>query len=456
MALKTAVIFKTHFWDPTADAAYRVCKHFSGHSDVYIMYDTTNKNCDIPDDIRKSENVVEAPFKAMEDIGFEWGNGEEGWGGYWYNGDYHQSLFVLDNPQYDYICSVESDVLIKNDLDKIFEDMNIRGIDAVYKKEIDISKWWPFITNCEGYYDLSGGINRGLFCISFFSRKAAIFLAIQRIKMSVKKRREGLSRWPIGEAFMAQELFLEGLKTEDISYYCDHMDYYDFAPPFLIKEIGDVSGNTFFHPVTEKNSKFIISNIERDYKSLVEENNITSGKSIERAKKINDLEVYSRIYYNDTYRLSDEIKALLADTAQGSLPGIQASIVAGDHQLIVEDLIAQNETDFRTAECVLGRIPSYDRHVAICIHEGEPVSFPLPDWHARLFLSARDQSLPTQLKVVCEKQSGEKEEVSVSICDTVGELSFFTASLPEEAKFVSIHPVENHKVWVNFIKISAQ
>jgi len=447
---KTAVIFKTHFWDSTVDETFRMCLENAKKSDIYIYYDNSNGICAIPEEIKENFNVFLGPYSKVESINLEWGNRSESLGGYWYNGDYHQNVFILEHPEYEYICSVESDVAINADIDDIFADMKNKNISCVYKIDNDLSENWPFIGNCSGYYDLGIPVQRGLFCISFFSRDAAFLILRKRLEMSAKKRLSDLETWPIGEAVMAQEISLSGLTVADISQYCDTLDKYDCAPCYLIKEVRkEENVNTFIHPVSEFNMKFILSNFESHYNSLISEENISKGKSLERAREINKLEVYSRLYHSKEMKNHTKEKNDLLRTARENLDGFEKVLVIKENNILSQNIIESYNISLDKACIVFGNIPSYNAGDYIFIDINSPICLSVPDDGVSLVLSARDPSIPDQLRVEIAETD---DNITLSVCNKIGELNFFATQELKEHMTMRVHAGNDRGVWVNFVK----
>jgi len=453
MSIKTAVIFKTHFWDSTVDETFRMCTERAVGSDIYIYYDNSNGTCLVPQSIREKFNVFLGPYSKVENIGLEWGNRSESLGGYWYNGDYHQNIFVLEHPEYEYICSIESDVAVCVDIDNIFLDMENRNISAVYKIDDNLSDQWPFLKNCSGYYDSSSPIQRGLFCISFFSREAAFLILRKRLEMSEKKRQLSMETWPIGEAVMAHEIYLAGLKVADISHYCDSLVKYDCAPCYLIEEARKLENeNTIIHPVSAFNTKFVLSNFQSNYNSLISRENIIEGKSLERAKEINKLEVYARLYHSKEMKNFTKEKSVLIREAREKLDGIEQKIILDNNNILSNNIIEIHNVYLDKACVVFDDIPSYNPNDYIFIEVGSPICLSVPSDGISLVLSAREQAIPNQLQFDILESD---ESISLSFYEQIGELNFFATSGLKAHSTIRIQPRNDHGVWINFIKFIA-
>ncbi|MBS4075051.1 hypothetical protein KGY14_07590 [Ameyamaea chiangmaiensis] len=353
------MLFKTHFWDEGVAENFAACKRFSQESDIFILFDSSNRKIDIPDEVLLSERVFLTPYSKVEALGLEWGMPGVG-GGYWYNGDYQQNLFILDHSEYDYICSVENDVGIFCSLDSIFDDMAENGIDLVFLPQEGPNHTWSHLNGCIGYYDTNQNIRKGLFCISFFSRRAALHIVRRRIEMSLQRRQYTLHGWPIGEAVMVEEVLRAGMVARSIADYCDSLTQYDWAPAYSFREFDPRDGRTFVHPALPLNDKFYRSNFQQDYNALFSERNVISGKSRERARKINDLEVYSRLYTSLHMQWAEDRWRPLIEDAACHLSPDALALLHGPNLLTSDNAVVERESGSRAPNALcLSALPAW-------------------------------------------------------------------------------------------------
>ncbi|GBQ24008.1 hypothetical protein [Tanticharoenia sakaeratensis] len=454
MPQKTAVLFKCHSWDDTIDRSYARCKMHASRSDIFILYDNSRGTCEIPEDLQRSERVFFTPYSDIEALGIAWGSERDNLGGYWYNGDYHQNLFILKHPEYDYISSVENDVAIQNDIDAIFDDMAARQIDAVYKHVTSRNEWWSHTGNCEGYYDTTQHIHKGLFCISFFSRTAAMLIARRRFEMSHLKRTQRLETWPIGEAVMPHEMHLAGMKTEDLASYCDTLNQYDWAPCYLEREIDPASGRTFVHPVTELNRKFIVSNFIQDYRCLISVENLEHGSSRNRARIINDLEVYSRLYHHNHVYPHPAIREPILSDAREFLPREYCRLISGAYEIDVSTITTQLGTPQQQAARVVAPLPNYDIEINIFFEKERRLTLNVPGENTSVIFAARDRNVLHDLRVRAFDHYGKEIGVDPSyLVHNVGELAFFECQLPLGAENIILDQNTTKEVWLNFLRL---
>lgn len=339
--MKTAILFKTHIWDEAVERNFLLCKRHGRDSDIFILLDPAGK-AEIPAPYCDEERIFVIPYSDIEKLGLEWGM-DSMRGGYWYNGDYHQHLFILKYPDYDYICTIENDVASHISIDGIFRRMNEDCVDVIYDPQTQPNNRWSHLEGCIGYCDTDNYIHKGLFCVSFFSRRAAIHILRRRLEMSVLRRKENLSSWPIGESVMVHETVIAGMTVADLSDYCDNLKMYDWAPCYLPIEDSAAKGKTFVHPVTILNNKFINSNFNQDYHALFSEMEVISGSSRERARRINDLEVYSRLFNSVHMQWEESRWGPLLEDAREHLPVNAKEILGGENLLKFADLVWSTE-----------------------------------------------------------------------------------------------------------------
>lgn len=238
-----AVFFKAHKWDQVIHEQYlRLQKHVCG-GDLFILYDNTE--AEFP--VCFLDNVININSNDMEKYGLVDARG------FWYNGDYSSIIAFMRKPIYNFYVFVEYDVFVNASIDNIISRMEAEKIDIIGQK-IEDDDWGP-LADCLPYYE-NIHIEKSLFCIGFFSRRALVNIYARRLQQSERKEKEQLEAWPIGEAVMATEAKLSGLRYHDLSDFCDHLNYYDSNRALLASyaETLDV-GRTFIHPVSDE-SKF--------------------------------------------------------------------------------------------------------------------------------------------------------------------------------------------------------
>lgn len=446
---KYVLLFKTHLWNETISRNFELCKQNFKKGDIYIVYDNSNGEVDIPLDILAKEYVYFTPYQKIEDLNLEYGmpSPEDGVtiiGGYWYNGDYQQNLFILDHPEYDYICSVENDVSVLLSIDKIFENMEEDKVDVVFYPQEWPNNQWSHLGSCVGYYDVEQYINKGLFCISFFSLNAAFLILKRRLEMSVFRRKENIQAWPIGEALMAHEPILNNMSVRPLQYYCSDLSFYDWSPAYTFSEVKDVAVPTVIHPVTEINRKFIISNFVRDYNSLFSENNVVNKTSLKRVKAIKDMEVYCRLFNSVHVQWSEDRWLPILESLEEELPSDVSFFLKGRNILDTNNIVSEHMA-IPTYLC--GELPVWDLERDVCFPVGSKLEIKLShvSQKNKLIFCSFSADIDTKIAVTWEK--GEK------ILQKIGkyrELYFFELNC-NDLEFFTLEFLED--VYVDHIRL---
>ncbi|MBF0860060.1 hypothetical protein HKD24_12670 [Gluconobacter sp. LMG 31484] len=376
--MKTAIIFKTHIWDNIVERNFLLCKENSKNSDIFIIFDPVLGR-PLPEKYQKEEKVFLVPYSDIEKLGLEYGMDERR-GGYWYNGDYHQNLFILSHPEYDYICSVENDVATHLSIDDIFSQMAAKNVDVIYHPQTQPNEQWSHLEGSIGYTDTSEYIHKGLFCVSFFSRRAAFYILRRRMEMSHLKREKGLSTWPIGETVMVHEPVQAGMNVDLLINYCDHLQMYDWAPCYLECEEISAEGRTFIHPVTNLNNKFIISNFYQDYHAMFSEMEVIEGKSRHRARIINDLEIYSRLFNSVHAQWSPDRWEPILQDAETYLNKDGKEILGGKNILGSENImIPAAQNPHHIDKIFTSALPNWDQRYAVSLQPDEIMHVVIPE-----------------------------------------------------------------------------
>jgi hypothetical protein len=451
MTARTAVLFKAYMWNETIGRLFELCKAQCPRSDLYILYDNSRGQVDIPPDIMEHEKVIFMPFASAEEIGMIWGPDDSVYGGHWYNGDYHQNLFILNHPDYDYICPIESDVAVLNNLDEIFAAMAARDIDAVYQPYETANASWPHTAACAGYYDLDASINKGLICISFFSRRAAMRIALRRIEMAAQKRSSALRTWPIGEAVVAHEIVTAGLRCAPLSEFCDTMEQYDWAPAYLESELNEDKGRAFVHPVIPFAEKFIISNFVQCYNGLNSPEKIERGIALERARRINKFEVYARLFHVDHVWMHGHHRTAVFQAAQEGLSGPAGPMIAERNAADAHAISRQLNIDLTAAQRLVSDMPRYDT-TTLSLKSGQILQLPLMNGATTIRVACTQ---PADLVLELNRVDGTWESRALRQEGVEGSLSFFVAFLSEGFRQATLRCSAARPAPINWLQISS-
>lgn len=289
--IRTAILFKTHFWSREVELNFESIINNSKNSDIFIIIDNENIEI-IPEEIRKSYSILRYDTKKASEIGLMISNENEG--GFWYNGDYHQNIFIKYHDEYEYICAVEHDVYVDVNIDNIFSRMHNEEIDVICKIQRIPNSNWSHLENCSGYYDKKKYINKGLFCISFFSKRSANLILEKRLEMLTRKEQEKIPSWPIGECVMIHEPIMANHRVLDLEKFCSNLSMYDWAPSYLHCQITK-SSNTVYHPVSNL-EKYLYTNFHQPYNSFATGDVAHMSKSMVDIIYINNYFIYAEAY----------------------------------------------------------------------------------------------------------------------------------------------------------------
>jgi hypothetical protein len=241
MTTRTAIIFRTHFWDDFAQRQFDRLLARAGTSDVFVLVDETSRPVVVPHD--KVVRVTAAGLLAM-------GFADAGEGNLlWFNGDYPLYRFLELHGDYDYYLQLEYDVAINTDVDALIAAAAADRVDYIGLTKGEATPDWPWLKTCTDAYAI-GDIQHQLICLALFSARALRHLWARRLALSAAYARGDIKAWPMCEGFIATELAKTGMNCRELSHYGDTACY-DHWPPYLEADIGKLDAQSFVHPVLD-------------------------------------------------------------------------------------------------------------------------------------------------------------------------------------------------------------
>lgn len=242
MALRFAVLFKTHFWDGFVERQLQRLIRTTRHGDVFVVMDDRFGHA--------SKVTHDRVFRITEhgatELGLPAASTDKSL--FWYNVDYGHYLFFRANPTYDYYVASEYDVSVQVDLEKLVQDIDREQIDYL-GCPIKNPAAWPWAKYHADIYT-ADEIRLALSCFSIYSRRAVSLLLQRRLAMAEDFRNGALSFWPNNEAFIPTEIGRANYKSASLDKF-GSIKAYDWWPPMHEAELSCHPDEAFIHPVLE-------------------------------------------------------------------------------------------------------------------------------------------------------------------------------------------------------------
>jgi hypothetical protein len=240
---RTAVIFRTHFWDEFAQRQFdRLLAHSQG-TDVFVLVDETSG----PVAGISHDRVVRVTEQEIIDMGFAAaGSGNL----LWFNGDYPLYRFQQLYPAYDYYFQLEYDVVLNGEVSDLVEAAWHEKVDFVGLTKGEATQDWPWLSTCADAYEPSA-VEHQLICIALFSARALHHLWQRRLVLSQAYSQGDIKAWPMCEGFIATELAQTDMTCRELSAFGD-TSLYDHWPPFLEADLNFLSAHAFIHPLLDE------------------------------------------------------------------------------------------------------------------------------------------------------------------------------------------------------------
>ncbi len=246
---RTAVLFRTHFWDDFARRQFdRLLAHAEG-TDVFVLVDETNG----PVAGIEHDRVLRVTEAGLLQMGFA----RAGEGSLlWFNGDYPLYRFLQLYPDYDYVLQLEYDVQVGRPLIELVQRASAERVDYVgLTKGEPVPEWFWLDSMVQAY--AASDVRHQLICLSLFSAAALHHLWQVRLEHAAAWRAGTLTAWPFCEGFIPTQLAAGGFACRELSDF-GSTNAYDHWPPFLEGDKDSVAGEDFVHPVLDE-KRFVAS-----------------------------------------------------------------------------------------------------------------------------------------------------------------------------------------------------
>ena len=248
-APRTAVIFRTHFWDGFAQRQFDRLLSVAEGTDVFVLVDETNGKVSGIEHRR----VVRVTADELLAMGFA----RAGEGNLlWFNGDYPLYRFQELHPDYDYYVQLEYDVLINRPIAELVARLHADQVDFVGLTKGETGEQWFWRGTMAGAYPKADMLNQ-LICLCVFSGPALRHLWQARLAQSMDWQEGRLTDWPFCEGFIPSELARAGFKLRELDALGTTRAY-DHWPPFLEADAPGLAREDFIHPVLDE-PRFISS-----------------------------------------------------------------------------------------------------------------------------------------------------------------------------------------------------
>ena len=240
---RTAVIFRTHFWDAFAQRQFDRLLRVAGGTDVFVLVDETNGAVSgITHD--RVVRVTEQGLLAM-------GLAKAGQGNLlWFNGDYPLYRFAELQPDYDYYLQLEYDVIVNRPIAATVAEMAARKVDYVGLTKGEAARDWFWLETMLPAYERDA-VRKQLICLCAFSAGALRHLWQARLRQSAAYQAAPAATWPFCEGFIPTELAEAGFVCAELSAF-GTVSAYDHWPPYLERDGVAMTEQDFIHPVLDE------------------------------------------------------------------------------------------------------------------------------------------------------------------------------------------------------------
>lgn len=239
--MRIRVGIRTHFFDHCVRHVYEQWEKLLG-DDVFLLVDETRGPLEV-DGVRKlpwteaDAAALRLPLTPEKRVP-------------WYNGDYHIYHMLPHMGPDDFCFLVEHDVFFRvSDPCKLLNLLKTCAAhDFVALKIGSRSPNWKWALDLDALYDEVKG---SLIMIMGFNRDTAEYLLARRIALAERRARLGSEQWPMVEAFIGTELFLQdAIRVGDIMQLTGMKPgQIRTRPPYLFEDLlFDAPSDEFWHP----------------------------------------------------------------------------------------------------------------------------------------------------------------------------------------------------------------
>jgi hypothetical protein len=240
-APRCAVVFKAYAWDGFVERQAWRLVGAAGSLDFYVLIDETGG----PVGPIPFERLIRFTCAHLEAAGLAMRFGVGGV--LWWNPDYAHYQFLTQCPDYDYYLFVEYDCVVQCSLEQFVVRAVSRGADLValpITRPFHLWHWMPY----QGNVYPPGEVKLALLNVCFLSSPALQLLHERRLAMKSDPLVRG---WPSSELFVPSEVVRAGMTWLSLAEFGD-VSHYDWFPPTMEEDLLPAGGDTFLHPVLER------------------------------------------------------------------------------------------------------------------------------------------------------------------------------------------------------------
>jgi hypothetical protein len=240
-APRCAVVFKTYAWDGFVERQARRLAEAAGSLDFYVSVDETNGAAGPIPFERVSRFTCNDLAAAGLPMRYAVG------GVLWWNPDYAHYQFQTQFPDYDYYLFVEYDCVAQCSLEQFVVRAASAGADFVALPITRPFSKWHWMPYQRDVYPQSE-VKLSLLNACLFSSAALKLLHRRRLAMGSDPF---MRQWPSSEVFIPTEVARAGMTWLSLADFGD-VSRCDWFPPTMEEDLPPAVGDTFLHPVLDR------------------------------------------------------------------------------------------------------------------------------------------------------------------------------------------------------------